>query len=547
MKRVSLAATVGALALVPASANAFDPILHWTDTSNALIRSLNQTRACPCPISRGVAMMYLAMYDAVNSIDGTHEPYLVDLNAPPGASMEAAAVMAAHDVLLSIYPIRQGMLDNAMNADLALIPDGQSKTDGIAIGHAAAQAIIAARTGDGSSIDPTYGGENSIGHWHPTWPDFRTGCHSMWGHVTPFGLTAGNQFLPPAPPALTSQQYTDAFNEVKLYGSEYGDEANTYQREIAYFWANDQDGTSKPPGQLCDMFKIISQLQGLGTVENARLFAYLGMCLGDAGIACWDSKYDTDLDFWRPISGIREADADGNPNTLADPEWVPLCHFTPNFPAYTSGHSTFGGAASQQLRRYLGFDDFTWTQTTDDPHLDAGWTREMHSFTQAEVENHDSRIWLGVHWRFDCDAGRGPGTSPRRLGLRQLPSPGQRRPRNVLGRSEWARDRTLDHRPESDLGGHSIPLRADGAGTARRGHLRRAGSRGAHSGLASGQRIELGGLGRDEHRPPSGRTRRLLRSRCLERSAGRSVGRIPLGRAALALANGLNRKKENET
>lgn len=405
MKRVSLAATVGALALVPASANAFDPILHWTDTSNALIRSLNQTRACPCPISRGVAMMYLAMYDAVNSIDGTHEPYLVDLNAPPGASMEAAAVMAAHDVLLSIYPIRQGMLDNAMNADLALIPDGQSKTDGIAIGHAAAQAIIAARTGDGSSIDPTYGGENSIGHWHPTWPDFRTGCHSMWGHVTPFGLTAGNQFLPPAPPALTSQQYTDAFNEVKLYGSEYGDEANTYQREIAYFWANDQDGTSKPPGQLCDMFKIISQLQGLGTVENARLFAYLGMCLGDAGIACWDSKYDTDLDFWRPISGIREADADGNPNTLADPEWVPLCHFTPNFPAYTSGHSTFGGAASQLLRRYFGFDDFTWTQTTDDPHLDAGWTREMHSFTQAEVENHDSRIWLGVHWRFDCDAG----------------------------------------------------------------------------------------------------------------------------------------------
>jgi len=349
-------------------------------------------------------MMYLAMYDAVNSIDGTHEPYLIDYPAPAGASMEAAAVVAAHDVLLSIYPIRQSMLDNAMNADLALIPDGQSKSDGMTVGHAVAAAMVSARSNDGSSYDPVDAGQNVVGHWRPTWPDFRTGCHAAWGLVLPFGLTSGGQFLPPPPPALTSQEYTDNFNEVRLYGAEHGDEENTEQREIAYFWANDQDGTSKPPGQLAEMTKIVSQQQGLGMVENARLFALVGICIGDAAIACWDSKYDTDLDYWRPITGIREADTDGNPDTQPDPDWVPRSHFTPNFPSYTSGHTTFGGSVSQVLRRYFGFDEITWVQTTDDPHLDAGWTRVMHSFTQAEVENHDSRIWLGVHWRVDCDA-----------------------------------------------------------------------------------------------------------------------------------------------
>ncbi|MCC7142586.1 MAG: hypothetical protein IT349_10855 [Candidatus Eisenbacteria bacterium] len=405
MKRVPLAMLAGALAIAPGQAFAIDPILTWTDHCSALTRTLNQTRGCPCPIARGVAMMYLAQFDAVNSIANVYEPYLIDYPAPAGASMEAAAIVAAHDVLLSIYPIRQGMLDSAMNADLAQVPDGQAKLDGIEVGHAVAANMIAARANDGSNFDPTYVGENTPGHWRPTYPDFRTGCHAAWGDVTPFGLASGDQFAPPPPPALDSPEYFEHWNEVRLYGSNQGDPQSTLQREIAFFWANDQDGTSKPPGQLCQLTKIVSQMQGLTLVENARLFGLLGICLGDAGIACWSSKYDTDLDFWRPVTAIREADTDGNPQTQPDLDWTPLSFFTPNFPGYTSGHSTFGGSNSQLMRRFFGFDEITFDLQTEDPHLDAGWTRTIHSFTQAEEENRDSRIWLGVHFRFDCEQG----------------------------------------------------------------------------------------------------------------------------------------------
>lgn len=405
MKRATLAAIVGALALAPATALAIDPFLTWTDHSNALTRTLNQTRSCPCPISRAIAMMYLAQFDAVNSILGVYEPYIIAYAAPPGASPEAAAIVAAHDVMLSVYPYRQGLLDTAMNDDLAQIPDGQAKTDGIAVGQAVALAMIAARTNDGADDVLVYQGDNTPGQWRPTFPDFRTGCHALWGNVTPFGLSSGDQFEPPTAPALDSEEYTNNWWEVYQHGSGASEAQSTLQREIAYFWANDQDGTSKPPGQLCDLTKIVSQMQGLSMVENARLFGLLGICMGDAGIACWQSKYGTANDVWRPISGIREADTDGNPETVADPDWLPLCYFSPNFPSYTSGHSTFGGSSSQLMRRYFGFDDYTWVQTTDDPHLDSGWTRTMHSFTQAETENMESRIWLGVHWRFDCEQG----------------------------------------------------------------------------------------------------------------------------------------------
>ncbi|MBK8232613.1 MAG: hypothetical protein IPK72_19040 [Candidatus Eisenbacteria bacterium] len=283
MKRVPLAMLAGALAIAPGQAFAIDPILTWTDHCSALTRTLNQTRGCPCPIARGVAMMYLAQFDAVNSIANVYEPYLIDYPAPAGASMEAAAIVAAHDVLLSIYPIRQGMLDSAMNADLAQVPDGQAKLDGIEVGHAVAANMIAARANDGSNFDPTYVGENTPGHWRPTYPDFRTGCHAAWGDVTPFGLASGDQFAPPPPPALDSPEYFEHWNEVRLYGSNQGDPQSTLQREIAFFWANDQDGTSKPPGQLCQLTKIVSQMQGLTLVENAWLFGLLGSAWATRG------------------------------------------------------------------------------------------------------------------------------------------------------------------------------------------------------------------------------------------------------------------------
>lgn len=385
-----------------------DEVIVWHQLLLDTYRSMG---GCPCPLSRIGALMSVSIFDAVNSIDGSYEPYLVSIEASPNASKEAAVAQAAHDVLQSSFPSMQAEYDAQLVASLTAIPDGAEKSEGMAIGQSVASQIMAAREEDGWNHYEPYVPTTGPGSWRPTWPDFLPPCSSHWGHCAPWGMTSGDQFRPPAPPALTSAEYTQNFNDVKELGKINSITRTSDEYTIAWFWANDRDGTYKPPGHLVDITIVLSQQFGLSLVENARLFALVDLAMADAGIVAWDAKYLTDTDFWRPIQGVREAANDGNPDTTPDPSWVPLGTGTPPFPGYVSGHATFGAVHSAIMRNYFGTDDVTFTCTTDDPKLQPGiTTRTLHSFTEAALENGRSRVFLGVHWQIDSDLGYIAGT-----------------------------------------------------------------------------------------------------------------------------------------
>ncbi len=407
----------GSVAAITGAATA-DVVTHWNEVLQDMIRA---TGGPPCPIGRAVAMTQLAVYDAVNSIDRTHEPYLGFVSAPEGASMEAAVAGASHRVMSNLYPSQQAVLDAQLAASLAAIPDGPAKTDGLAVGHAAADAILAARAND-HSADPmpyTYG--TNPGDYVPTFPDFTQPPFSPgWGHVTPFAMTRGDQFRPRNGPLglrnmrtlLRSREYAEIFNEAKSLGSLHSTARGDEGTRIAFFWANDVNGTYKPPGHLCHITEIISNDHHLSMVENARLMALVGLAMGDAGIVAWDAKYDTAIDFWRPITGIRLAGTDGNSRTTADPNWEPLNPFTPPFPAWISGHATFAGAHAGVMAEFFGTDHATFTIDSEDPFYNAlplHGPRTFHRFSDAARENAFSRIYLGVHWRFDATDGNAAG------------------------------------------------------------------------------------------------------------------------------------------
>lgn len=214
-------------------------------------------------------------------------------------------------------------------------------------------------------------------------------------------MSSGNQFRPAAPPSLTSQAYTDAFNQVKSLGIKTGSTRTADQTQIAYFW-QDGPGTASPPGHWNQIAQIISASQGLTFQQNVRLFALLNLAEADAGIAAWDAKRV--YDFWRPNMAIAQAGIDGNSGTIADAAWTPLIP-TPSFPSYVSGHSTFSGAGAAVLAAYFGRDNIAFTTTTQSPVLPAGTTRDFISISQAAYEAGMSRIYGGIHFDFDNVAG----------------------------------------------------------------------------------------------------------------------------------------------
>lgn len=419
MLRTNYRVVLGAgLLLTAGGLSRADEVIHW---NNVLLDSIRATGGPPCPIGRSVAMTQGAVYDAVNSIDRTHQPYLGFVAAPAGSSKEAAAAVAAHDVLAHTYPSRTAIFDAELATSLAAIPDGPAKTNGIAVGHAAAGECVASRVGDGSDHPGTYSGGNKPGEWRPTFPDFtQSPFNPEWGVTTPFTMSSGDQFrLLPGPLGFTSMSdllhssgYAAQVNEVKSIGARNSTTRTDEQTHIAFFWANDVNGTYKPPGHLCHITQIISAAHGLNLVQNARLFCLVGLAMGDAGVVAWDSKYDGTIHLWRPISAIRLADTDGNPATEADPTWEPLNPFSPPFPAWVSGHSTFAGAHAGVMAEYFGSDHESFTIDSEDPFYNAlpvHGTRSYTSFSQAAIENARSRIYLGVHFTFDGTDGNAAG------------------------------------------------------------------------------------------------------------------------------------------
>ena len=319
-----LVCTVSISALMPAVATA-NVIIDW---NNQLLQAVKDTSTSPPIASRAMAMTSTAVFDAVNSIDRNFKPYHFMGSPALGASGEAAAAQAAHDVMVHLFPTRAAVLDSALAGSLAGLPDSPGKTAGVTLGAAAAQSIIGLRSADGSTTTVPYVPGSAPGEWRPTAPLYSPALLPGWGTVTPFAMTSGAQFRRSGPPELTSDAYAEALNEVR--SARFGDQLHAHGRP---------DRHRQVLGRRCGHHHTAGPLEpdwagrgpagNLSLVDEARLFALLNIAEADAAIVCWDNKYYTN--FWRPITAIREAGTDGNPDTSGDTGWEPLLT-TPNFP-----------------------------------------------------------------------------------------------------------------------------------------------------------------------------------------------------------------------
>lgn len=389
----------------------------------------------PLRTSRALAIVHIAIFDAVNAIAGGYRSYTGGSHAPDDTSMDAAVAQAAHDTLVALFPSQAKSFDEWLADDLNRIRDGRAKVDGIDLGRRAAAAILALRANDGSERDEPLVGIEYITSDEPgRWRQDSIGqipiaLGAYWGGVTPFVLQSSNQLRVPPPPALESRDYARAFDEVKRLGGD-GDVTPTKrtkdQTTTGIYWGYDgTPGLGPPPRMYNQIVVQIADQMGSNAVKLARLLALVNVAMADAGIACWESKYY--YDFWRPITGIREADTDDNRATVKDPTFTPLGSpasnldgpdFTPPFPAYPSGHATFAAAMFEILRNFYGTDRIAFTFVSDefngvtrgsDGRVRPVIPRSFSSLSDAEEENGQSRIYLGIHWVFDKTEGIAQG------------------------------------------------------------------------------------------------------------------------------------------
>ncbi len=370
---------------------AADLVLDW---NNAALEAIRATKDNPPKATRAMAIEHIAIYDAANGIVRSYRPYFITEMAPSGASLEAAIASAGYHTLTALYSdseVQENIFLALYNEHLGAIPEGQSKSDGIAWGEMVANSVLDLRADDGWDAEVPHQQIDEIGHWKPTPAMFTPALLPGWGSVTPFTMISGNQFRPQPPPPVNSSTYAFEVNVVKAYGSIDSEVRNADQTEIALFW-NDNPGTETPPGHWNAIAGEISATRELSLMENVRLFALLNLTLADAAISCWEAKFH--YYYWRPIDAIREADADGNPETIADPDWTALI-FMPPFPDYTSGHSTFSRSAATILAGFFGTDEIEFTTTSRGV---PGAERNYSSFSEAADEAGISRIYGGIHY-----------------------------------------------------------------------------------------------------------------------------------------------------
>jgi len=384
--------------------------------------------------SRAIAIVQIAVFDAVTAIAGGYRTYSSMPSAPAWTSMEAAVAQAAHDTLAAMFPSQAVSFAEELAADLQALPEGPATQAGLRIGQHAAALILRRHSGNGSSDDPQmdvdFISQLDPGKWRQDPIGLQpVALGATWGAVTPFVIPSGQRFRVPPPPPLASPEYAEAYNEVKRLGGDgirTPTERSEEQSFIGVFWA--YDGTPSlcaPPRLYNQIAMTIADQMGTNAVDLARLLALVNVAMSDAGIAIWESKFH--YQFWRPITAIREADkglgptglGDGNPNTVADVTFTPLGapasnltgpNFTPPFPSYPSGHAGFGGALFQILRRFYGTDAIPFTFVSDEfngetrdntGQLRPRRPRSFNSLSEAEEENGQSRIYLGIHFAFD--------------------------------------------------------------------------------------------------------------------------------------------------
>jgi hypothetical protein len=348
--------------------------------------------------SRINAMTHIAMHDALNAITPRYQTYAFHQKNSDAHPVVAAAT-AAYEVLVDQAPARKPMLDSCLAVSLTGIADGTAKMQGIELGKQAAAAILALRKNDGAFQDPiSVPADTDLPGAYRVVPPFNFVFAPFWKTMQTFSLQQADQFRITPQPALTSQEYTDGFNEVKRIGQKNSPHRSAEQSTIAKFWYE----FSEIGWNRVTRAAVADKKPGL--LATARLFALVNMALADAYTAGWDSKFH--YDFWRPYTAIRAAETDGNPNTEADPQWEPA-EVTPPVQDYPSTHSALGNAAATVLTAILGENTgFSMTSTTAPA---PGTARSFYTFLQAADENAESRVLAGIHFRFSCEKGQSLG------------------------------------------------------------------------------------------------------------------------------------------
>jgi membrane-associated phospholipid phosphatase len=380
--------------------NRSDPALLWNE---AVLQTIRVEKTPPPVAARNLAIVHIAIFDAINAIDGIYAPYRFTGRAS-NASPDVAAAAAAHRCLVQLYPSRASTFDQQLEILLNDAADGTSKIQGVWLGHQAAEAILEARQNDGTALHLPYAPAFGPGSWNPTPPEYLPALLPHWRLLSCFCLPGGAQLRPLGPPALNTPAYAQSFMEVRQLGALDSNVRSPEQTEIALFWADDV-GTVTPPGHWNRIAQDVTRSRQTAAPENARLFALLNLALADAAIACWDCKYH--YGFWRPVQAIRAADS-GATQGQGDPRWTPLLR-TPAFPSYVSGHSTFSGAAAAVLAKFFGNDRIAFTVKSEGGMR--GLTRSFSSFSAAAREAGRSRVYGGIHWEFDNSDGLALGRS----------------------------------------------------------------------------------------------------------------------------------------
>jgi hypothetical protein len=406
-------ALVAGVAGDPAVAAA-DVVLDWN------VIALKATAAAPFnpPLeARNLAIVHAAIFDAVNAICGQFHPYAVRLGVPASASPETAAIAAAHAALLQLYPGQQSMLDAAYITSLGSIPDGHSKSSGEAVGERVARRLVRMRASDGAAaaIDAPYTPGTRPGDWNPTPPSFLPALDPGWGNLRPFLLRNGSQFRPGPPPSLDSAAYTRDFAEIKAIGSSASGTRRQFQADLARFWIATGPQNWNPAA------REVALARGLTLSQNARAFALLNLAGADAFIAAWDAKFA--YSQWRPVTAIRAADTDGNPETGADSGWTPLL-VTPRFPDYIAGHTTYAGAAQRVLEHVFGKHPGVVLNLTS--ATAPGVVETYTTFEQIAEDVVDARVWGGIHWRTSSVRGHKVGQQIGRYAVRYFLEPIER-------------------------------------------------------------------------------------------------------------------------
>ena len=379
-------AVLGAM-LASASLARADVITDWNQTAIDVMKAAN---VAGNPWTRSMAMMNVAMSDAVNTVQNRYTRFIAEGPRAPKASAEAAAAGAAREMLLRLYPDQKEKISQAYAASIADVAEGTARNEGVIVGEQAAAAVFAERTNDASNAPDMYRPLTTPGVWIPTTPPL----FPQYATAKPWGFKTAAEFRPAPPPALSSALYARDYNETKEFGAAKSVKRTPEQAEAVKFWTQ----TNFLP---C-WFQAAAQLsnsRGLGLADNARLFALLAMAEGNAFILEWDAKFN--YNFWRPITAIRNGDKDGNDATERDAGWTPL-NATPMHPEYPSAAGIVGGAAAGVLQSVFGSGPVNFTVSDIfDPKVQRRYT----SFAQMAEEQRLVRVWGGIHFRNSVEVG----------------------------------------------------------------------------------------------------------------------------------------------